>query len=383
MSKEEYDTCRLNTNSQSAAGGGSGARVVAVCDQPAAGKPQRPPFTITFRSFTPQPNGLEFKPGQDYYFITALLGHHTDQAKRFSPCRELNMKVIFKICCKPPAGSLQANLLSAQQQAMKAKQLQQQQQQQVSTTRRPPSAQVVTLRPALIVQQQQQQPITVLPIEVLQPSSSSSSGGGNNNELTSGSTNELNGASSSTLAPLDSERNDIVQNEQPGAASSPSSLSAPASYTSSSGGVTLLQQQQLARARQPAPPSFLPFDPRAAPDVLRADYGRWAPTPLPPRLTAGTPAAAQLGRANFGPAASPFTLGQANEPAPWRLPPLPRPPMQRQALSLADQPPPPPSQQQQQQQQQSHQSQLQQRSPNGGAQSRLSLYPHAVWSTRK
>lgn len=26
-------------------------------------------FTITFRSFTPQPGGLEFQPGQDYYFI--------------------------------------------------------------------------------------------------------------------------------------------------------------------------------------------------------------------------------------------------------------------------------------------------------------------------
>lgn len=67
-------------------------------------------FTVTFRSFTPQPRGLEFKPGQDYYFISTLAGHNGDSDKRFSPCKEHNMKVIFKVCCKPSAASTQPTL---------------------------------------------------------------------------------------------------------------------------------------------------------------------------------------------------------------------------------------------------------------------------------
>lgn len=40
-------------------------RIIAYCD-----KPYKLMYvTITFRSFTPQPGGLEFQPGQDYYFI--------------------------------------------------------------------------------------------------------------------------------------------------------------------------------------------------------------------------------------------------------------------------------------------------------------------------
>lgn len=181
MSKEEYDTCRLN---------GPNARVVAVCDQ-AQGK-NRTPFTVTFRSFTPQPNGLEFKPGQDYYFISALPGaqYASDPARRFSPCRELNMKVIFKVCCKPPgSGPVQRPALLNQTRVVPASS---------------PSAarSVVTIRPSLApkpaaptapvspledlmrkfsdsqsVHVQQQQPITVLPIEVLQPSSSEPTAG--------------------------------------------------------------------------------------------------------------------------------------------------------------------------------------------------------------
>ncbi|RWS29139.1 ephrin-B1-like protein [Leptotrombidium deliense] len=61
VSKEEYDSCRI-TNSN--------ARKIAICDKPQ----QLMYFTITFRSFTPQPGGLEFKPGQDYYFISTSDG---------------------------------------------------------------------------------------------------------------------------------------------------------------------------------------------------------------------------------------------------------------------------------------------------------------------
>ncbi|KAI8116657.1 Ephrin-B2a [Lucilia cuprina] len=57
VSKVEYETCRI-TNAD--------PRVIAICD-----KPQKLMFfTITFRPFTPQPGGLEFLPGNDYYFIS-------------------------------------------------------------------------------------------------------------------------------------------------------------------------------------------------------------------------------------------------------------------------------------------------------------------------
>lgn len=59
VSKEEYDTCRITNPNP---------RIIAVCDKPY----KLMYFTITFRSFTPQPGGLEFRPGQDYYFICTL-----------------------------------------------------------------------------------------------------------------------------------------------------------------------------------------------------------------------------------------------------------------------------------------------------------------------
>uniref|UniRef100_T1JC50 Ephrin RBD domain-containing protein n=1 Tax=Strigamia maritima TaxID=126957 RepID=T1JC50_STRMM len=56
--------------------------------------------TITFRSFTPQPGGLEFRPGQDYYFISTssqddLHGRHGGR------CLSHHMRIIFKVCCDP------------------------------------------------------------------------------------------------------------------------------------------------------------------------------------------------------------------------------------------------------------------------------------------
>lgn len=60
VSKEEYDTCRITNPNP---------RIIAVCDKPY----KLMYFTITFRSFTPQPGGLEFRPGQDYYFICKFL----------------------------------------------------------------------------------------------------------------------------------------------------------------------------------------------------------------------------------------------------------------------------------------------------------------------
>ncbi|CAD7001793.1 unnamed protein product [Ceratitis capitata] len=57
-------------------------------------------FTITFRPFTPQPGGLEFLPGNDYYFIST--SSKDDLYRRIGGrCSTNNMKVVFKVCCAP------------------------------------------------------------------------------------------------------------------------------------------------------------------------------------------------------------------------------------------------------------------------------------------
>nr|XP_036231905.1 uncharacterized protein LOC106621295 isoform X4 [Bactrocera oleae] len=87
VSKVEYETCRI-TNAT--------PRVIAICD-----KPQKLMFfTITFRPFTPQPGGLEFLPGNDYYFIST--SSKDDLYRRIGGrCSTNNMKVVFKVCCAP------------------------------------------------------------------------------------------------------------------------------------------------------------------------------------------------------------------------------------------------------------------------------------------
>lgn len=86
MSKEEYDTCTVNSN----------ARIIAVCDKPHELKY----FTVTFRPFTPQPGGLEFHPG-DYYFITTSTGDADGLHNKIGGrCASAHMKVTFKVCCK-------------------------------------------------------------------------------------------------------------------------------------------------------------------------------------------------------------------------------------------------------------------------------------------
>ncbi|KAH6941988.1 hypothetical protein HPB50_026671 [Hyalomma asiaticum] len=89
VSKEEYDSCRITNPTP---------RIIAVCDRPH----QLMYFTITFRSFTPQPGGLEFRPGQDYYFISTSTGSVEGLHQRIGGrCATHNMKVIFKVCCDP------------------------------------------------------------------------------------------------------------------------------------------------------------------------------------------------------------------------------------------------------------------------------------------
>nr|XP_043069506.1 ephrin-B1 [Drosophila bipectinata] len=85
VSKVEYETCRI-TNAD--------PRVIAICDKPR----KLMFFTITFRPFTPQPGGLEFLPGNDYYFIST--SSKDDLYRRIGGrCSTNNMKVVFKVCC--------------------------------------------------------------------------------------------------------------------------------------------------------------------------------------------------------------------------------------------------------------------------------------------
>ena len=83
VSRDEYENCRIvNPN----------PRIIAVCDKPY----DLIYFTITFRSFTPTPGGLEFKPGVDYYFIST--SSRSDLYRQIGGrCTSHNMKLVFKI----------------------------------------------------------------------------------------------------------------------------------------------------------------------------------------------------------------------------------------------------------------------------------------------
>ncbi|XP_022698466.1 ephrin-B1-like isoform X2 [Varroa jacobsoni] len=90
-SRHEYETCTLL--------GSSASRLVAKCNGN-AGKALK--YTITFRSFTPQPGGHEFRPGFDYYLISTSSGRPGGlNQDHGGACREHNMKLIFKVCCDP------------------------------------------------------------------------------------------------------------------------------------------------------------------------------------------------------------------------------------------------------------------------------------------
>ncbi|KAK2589025.1 hypothetical protein KPH14_001868 [Odynerus spinipes] len=98
VSKEEYETCRITNPTP---------RVIAVCDKPN----KTLYFTITFRPFTPQPGGLEFLPGHDYYFIST--SSKDDLHRRVGGrCTHNNMKVVFKVCCSNEADTSSSSATS-------------------------------------------------------------------------------------------------------------------------------------------------------------------------------------------------------------------------------------------------------------------------------
>mgnify|MGYP003343345243 CR=1 FL=1 len=83
VSKDEYESCRITQPNP---------RVIAICNKPH----ELMYFTITFRSFTPTPGGLEFTPGKDYYFITTSSADDLYQ-KVGGRCSSHHMKVAFKV----------------------------------------------------------------------------------------------------------------------------------------------------------------------------------------------------------------------------------------------------------------------------------------------
>ncbi len=91
VDREEYEMCRITNPNP---------RVIAMCDDPSQVKS----FTITFRSFTPVPGGMEFKPGRDYYFIST--SSQKDLGRRAGGwCSTHNMKLTFKVAPKSKSGS--------------------------------------------------------------------------------------------------------------------------------------------------------------------------------------------------------------------------------------------------------------------------------------
>ena len=82
VTRDEYETCNIVTPNP---------KVVADCRTPH----RKLYFTITFRTFTPSPGGMEFRPGQDYFFISTSDPENIHQ-KSGGRCSSHNMRVLFK-----------------------------------------------------------------------------------------------------------------------------------------------------------------------------------------------------------------------------------------------------------------------------------------------
>ncbi len=107
VSKEEYESCRI-TNPK--------PKIVAVCNQPH----RLMYFTITFRSFTPTPGGLEFHPGHDYYFIST--SSRDDLHRRVGGgCSTHNMRMVFKVHPNPAVRRQQQQLLQEVEEERRAR----------------------------------------------------------------------------------------------------------------------------------------------------------------------------------------------------------------------------------------------------------------------
>ena len=83
VDRHEFDSCTISNPRP---------KIVAICNKPQ----EFMYFTITFRSFSPTPGGLEFKPGQNYYFISTSTQRNIHR-RAGGFCSSHNMKMIFKV----------------------------------------------------------------------------------------------------------------------------------------------------------------------------------------------------------------------------------------------------------------------------------------------
>jgi hypothetical protein len=83
VSREEYMDCRVTSPRP---------KIVAICNRPE----RFLYFTITFRSFSPTPGGLEFKPGHTYYLISTSTTRDIHR-RAGGYCSTHNMKMVFNV----------------------------------------------------------------------------------------------------------------------------------------------------------------------------------------------------------------------------------------------------------------------------------------------
>ena len=83
VTKEEYDTCIIRSRRP---------RIIAQCSNPY----KRSVFTISFRSFSPTPNAIEYQAGKDYYFMSTSSKQDL-RGRSGGMCRSHNMKLVFKV----------------------------------------------------------------------------------------------------------------------------------------------------------------------------------------------------------------------------------------------------------------------------------------------
>ena len=83
VEKEEFENCRI-TNPK--------PKIVAICNKPQMSLY----FTLTFRSFSPTPGGLEFTPGKEYFFISTSSSRDI-HSRAGGWCSSHNMKMVFKV----------------------------------------------------------------------------------------------------------------------------------------------------------------------------------------------------------------------------------------------------------------------------------------------
>jgi ephrin-B len=91
VSREEYMDCRVTSPRP---------KIVAICNRPE----RFLYFTITFRSFSPTPGGLEFKPGHTYYLISTSTSRDLHR-RAGGYCSTHNMRMIFNIANNLPQES--------------------------------------------------------------------------------------------------------------------------------------------------------------------------------------------------------------------------------------------------------------------------------------